>query len=247
MKSRIRISYFLILLFFFGRPIICWGEKNDSLFLNHPGLFDSTSREKISPPAAGEEKLFADPDLHYKGGNQTKKDFFEKFIDWVADKLFGNTNGNHVQMARNILIWITVIICVILVIRIFLRSEISGLISSRSMSIKFNFSDITEELDKIDFTEKITGALKENDFRLAIRWHYLKTLHLLNKTGKINFESYKTNIDYINELRSEKILPEFKNLNRIYDHVWYGEYLLNEETYQGNSSFFIQFEKLLNV
>ncbi|MBK9285799.1 MAG: hypothetical protein IPM51_16000 [Sphingobacteriaceae bacterium] len=242
------IFYFVLINLLFCKSNFAQSNlDNDTSLIAYPAIFDTTSKINYLPPKNGENKLFADPELNYKNSIEHKKGLFEKLIDWLADKLFGNTSGKHVDLARSILIWITVIICVVIMIRIFLKSEISRLIHPKSKIIKFNFSDITEDLNKIDFGQKIKTAEKENNFRLAIRWQYLKILHILNSSGKIHFETYKTNIDYIRELKSETYILPFKKLNNIYEYVWYGEHVIDETQYQKHVEDFIYFEKELNV
>ncbi len=127
------------------------------------------------------------------------------------------------------------------------KTELVSLIKPKSKSTSFNFSDLIEDLDTINFDVKIAEAFKSSDFRTAIRWHYLKTLFLLDKKQLITFAPFKTNIDYGHELKGKDLYQAFIKLSRIYEYVWYGQFILNGSTYQNNAAKFNAVEKQINV
>jgi hypothetical protein len=212
-----------------------------------PAKIDSASIQKISPDTLKENALFSDPNLHYKTKTMEGKGFFEKLLDWLAEKLFGKAGYDSVDAARSIIIWTVIIVCVLIVIWLLWRSELVSLIRAKPKSTSFNFSDITEELSSINFEERIKTALAAGDLRLAIRWHYLKLLYVLDLKKLISFAPYKTNIDYGNELRSQNYQGEFKLLSRLYDYVWYGKFPVTHKEYTAREEEFRNFEKKINV
>jgi hypothetical protein len=86
-------------------------------------------------------------------------------------------------------------------------------------------------IDDVELDEKIETAEKNSDFRLAVRFRYLKTLHLLNAKNWINYHAKATNNDYVNQMHPHKQLNEFQFLTRAYEYVWYGDFKLNESQY----------------
>lgn len=87
-----------------------------------------------------------------------------------------------------------------------------------------------QEFDKWD--EAIQEALMKEDFRLAMRLHYLQTLQILDKRNLIKYHHEKTNWAYVNELRNKNPYKAFKNLTTYFDYVWYGKFDLSAEKYQ---------------
>jgi len=150
-------------------------------------------------------------------------------------------------MARQIIIWTIVIAAISILIWLLSKSELVSLIRPKPKTTSFNFNDITEDLSAINFEHKIAEALKGNDYRLAIRWHYLKILFILDKKQMIRFLPFKTNIDYGNELRGKHFFSEFVKLSRTYEYVWYGQFLLNDVNYKNNALEFETIEKQINV
>lgn len=224
-------------------------------------VFDSTSILKKAPSKAQEEQVFADPEFERfgkKGG--TAGGFLDKFLQWLADKLFDRAGPENILTVRRILIWTIVIISLVVVARLLLRSEISGLVRPRPAAAAFNFSDIIEDLSTLDFSKKIEEAIRLKDYRLALRWQYLKLLFLLDKRSYILFAPFKTNIDYQRELseslskpgapRGQKQSPlqhSFVRLSRVYEFVWYGQFAVSEADYQVHASEFKNAEEQINV
>lgn len=251
------VKIFLLLLFFFSGGNIVQAKKKQSLqdSLNEIAelknklrpLVDTSDLTKVVPTKKGEELLFSDPQLQFDASSAEKKGFLEKLLDWISEKLFGNVEAGNVMTARNILLWTIIVIAVGIVVWLLWRSEWARLIREKPKSISFNFSDITENLDTIDFSKKIQDAVSVGDLRLAIRWHYLHLLYLLNKNSTLAFAPYKTNIDYVNELKGNKELLPFQQLSKVYDYVWYGEFILTEYDYHNYAEQFNQFERSQNV
>lgn len=208
---------------------------------------DTTSITIIQPSKEKEKEIFSDSKLNYKHEVVAKKGMIEKFLEWLAEILFGKAGYDNVNTARQILIWSIIILSIVIIVWLLSRSELVSLVKPKSKATAFNFSDVTEDLGTINFDQKINEAEKQSDYRLAIRWHYLKILFVLDKKGLISFASFKTNIDYSNELKGKAYHPGFIKLSRIYEYVWYGQFELNEASYQSNASEFKTIEKQLNV
>jgi len=83
-----------------------------------------------------------------------------------------------------------------------------------------------------DPEEALLRALREHDYRAGIRCLYLKALRLLSDRGMIRVHAQATNQEYINQVNTYSQGKEFAYLTRAYDHVWYGDFRLNEQQFQ---------------
>ncbi|MDH7447069.1 DUF4129 domain-containing protein [Aquimarina sp. 2201CG14-23] len=93
---------------------------------------------------------------------------------------------------------------------------------------------LTEDEDIIqnqDIQQLIELALKENNYRLAIRYYYLSVLKKLSDTELINWEAQKTNTDYLKELTDDSLKNKFRNITRLYDFIWYGSFEVDEKSF----------------
>lgn len=210
-------------------------------------LIDSSVLKFIRPDSVLEKKVFDDPKMKYDRDVQYEPGLLDRFMDWLSELLFGNNNNENIAFTRTLIIWAVIIFCVILVIWLLWRSDLSRLVRPESKLTTFNFNEITDDLSTINFDKMIDEALKNNDFRTAIRWNYLKCLFLLEKGGHLMFQPSKTNIDYLNDLRKSDFLSEFKAVSRIYDYVWYGKFTVDQTKYTELKREFSSFESHLNV
>ncbi len=199
------------------------------------------------PGVDQEAKVFSDPKLKYDLNVKYDPGIFERFMNWLSDLLFGNTNYDNIQFTRELIIWTVVILSVIVVIWILLKSDLSRLIRPKSKMTTFNFSEITEDLSTINFDKMIDEAVKNEDYRMAVRWNYLKCLYLLERGKHLVFQPAKTNIDYQYDLRKSEFLNEFMSVSRIYDYVWYGKFTVDSTKYKDLRKEFTVFESRLNV
>ena len=97
------------------------------------------------------------------------------------------------------------------------------------------------ELSEYDFLAH--EAENKNEFNLATRYLFLKTLKNLSDKGCISFTSEKTNKEYLNEMRQHNYYEEFGKLTRDYEYVWYGKFSIDNKQYQKLKEDFSSFNK----
>ena len=92
-----------------------------------------------------------------------------------------------------------------------------------------NFFTEEEEIIKTkDIKKLIDKALRNQNYRLAVRYYYLLILKRLTEAELIDYEFDKTNSDYISEITSETINTGFKKATNLYDYIWYGNFTVTE-------------------
>jgi len=98
-------------------------------------------------------------------------------------------------------------------------------------SVASNVTALPEEEDlsmTADYDRLIDNAIKEKDYRLAVRYLYLKSLQKLSEKGVVNFAVDKTNYQYVRELSSKSYKNTFATLTLNYEYVWYGEFNIDQ-------------------
>jgi hypothetical protein len=98
-----------------------------------------------------------------------------------------------------------------------------------------------EELSKYDAL--ISDAENKNEFNLATRYLFLKTLKTLADKGFIDFTAEKTNKEYLKEMEQNKYFNQFEKLTRNYEYTWYGKFLIDKNKYQYLKEEFILFNE----
>lgn len=95
---------------------------------------------------------------------------------------------------------------------------------------------ILDEDEKIirkrDIKLLIENAISKGNYRLAVRYHFLYVLQQLTQRELIDYDSSKTDEDYLQELLQPELKEQFKKLNRIYDFVWYGHFTTGRDDFE---------------
>lgn len=132
----------------------------------------------------------------------------------------------------SILFWSIAILFVLFIIyRLFLTQGVF------QRSTKFNKdkeAKVEEEVitGKSNFDALISHALHAGKYRQAVRYQYLRTLHLLAEKNVLELAPDKTNYQYVNEIANRGHQQAFAALTLNYEYVWYGEFNIEKDLYQ---------------
>ena len=140
-----------------------------------------------------------------------------------------------------VIFWIMAIgLFCFLVYRLFLSN--SSLLSRNRRNITSDIA-VAQEENISDPDALLRNAIKSGNFRLAVRYLYLQSLHRLSERKFIEIKSNKTNYEYVTEIRKHRFANEFASLTLQYEYVWYGEYPVDERLFEQIQNGFTQFYK----
>jgi hypothetical protein len=113
-------------------------------------------------------------------------------------------------------------------------------------NVKINRASTPEAEEEVitaesDFERLIREALQSGNYRLAVRYQYLQTLHQLSDKKLIQLAADKTNYQYVREIGNQNFQTDFAALTLNYEYVWYGEFAIDESTYKKMETSFMQF------
>ena len=91
---------------------------------------------------------------------------------------------------------------------------------------------IEEDLENHDVAHYLNQAINENQYRIAIRLHYLLIIKKLSENKFIKWKKDKTNRDYILETSSLPFSEKFRNSTNIFETIWYGERSIGETDFK---------------
>ena len=114
----------------------------------------------------------------------------------------------------------------------------------KNKKMQLNQVDLSDDeriMQEEDLDQLIAQAIKDKDYRLAVRYHYLKVLKYLIENEYIDWHPEKTNRDYINDMRTHNLSAPFRNLTFIYDYIWYGNFSPNPKVFEEIQSDFKAF------
>ncbi|MBT8184818.1 MAG: DUF4129 domain-containing protein [Eudoraea sp.] len=185
-------------------------------------------------------------DFNYDIKEGEAQNLIERFLQWFFQTLrdnFGIDISPEVLGILEIFIYVLMGGLVIyLVVRFLLGENVSAIFKKTpSQLADINLSE--DHIEHVDLDTLLAAAIGQKDFRLAIRYQYLKVLKSLSQRSIIDWHYEKTNRDYLKEIRTPAIQSLFKDVSYLYDYIWYGEQYINEEVYVAAES---RFEAIKN-
>ncbi len=88
-------------------------------------------------------------------------------------------------------------------------------------------SELKEE-KTIDFNEAIHTYQEEGNYRLAVRYMYLKLIRDIRENGSIAIRDSSTNAEIVLALKGQPNANEFRYLATAYEYIFYGDFVPQE-------------------
>jgi hypothetical protein len=182
-----------------------------------------------------------------------KKSIWEKFKIWITNKFkewFGFVDQDKAASFTSNLFKIIYIIVFLLVlyfiIKTLINKEGNWIFGRNSDKINIEVTALDENVLETNYENLIQKAVNASNYRLAVRYYYLKTLKKLAESSKIEWEYEKTNLDYYNEIENKELKSQFQYISYIYNYCWYGEFELNNTAFNDAKTSFKTLFKSIN-
>lgn len=219
-----------------------YSQEVNKIIIDNEGIDQKEFSENISEKYSGDE-------FNYSESVVESQNYLLRAIKWFFEKLgdiFGiEVDPGFFKLVETLIYIILIIIAVYIIIRLFAGTKATSFFNKKSKELApLKFEE--EHIEEINLDELITKALSASDYRLAIRYKYLKVLKDLSLNNLIDWHYDKTNIDYKNEIESSRLKDLFGNASHLYDHIWYGEFNLDETGYHSAIIEFDQLNKAIN-
>lgn len=156
------------------------------------------------------------------------KSFWELFYDFFSGAVVRTITYIILGL---ILVWI--IYRIVVVNNLFMTAS-----SRRRTEIT---AGVEDEVEEGNLESKIQAAIRERNYRAAIRFMYLLSLRSLHEKGWIRYHAQGTNYEYLSQVQPYGVGNEFRFLTHVYEYVWYGEFALSEEQFGKVNQQFQQF------
>ena len=177
------------------------------------------------------------------------QNFIARALQWflkkIADTFGFNIDPETYQVIEFLLYAILIILALYIVVRLLVGNKAASFFSKTSSQLApLNIKE--EHIERIDLDQFIKDALAQKNYRLAVRYMYLKVLKQLSFHNFISWHFDKTNQDYYHEIENLQLKDNFKKVSYLYDYVWYGEFDLDEDGFANARQDFERFAKNLN-
>ncbi|NNC46463.1 MAG: hypothetical protein HKN99_11320 [Winogradskyella sp.] len=186
--------------------------------------------ENIANRYPGDEFNYA---INDTGGVNLMQRALSKFFKWLSDIFGFDIDFIDYQILEYIIYGILSLIVIYVIVRYLKDTSVNKMLRSEVTDIE-NFSFTETTIDTVNFNALVSQALKEDNYRLATRYLYLKTLKELSNQDIIDWHFDKTNSDYVKEISDDTIKQLFKRISYIYDYIWYGEFPIDKQSFDKN-------------
>lgn len=202
-------------------------------FLGH--AVDTTAKVALRTFEGNLAEKYQGNEFNYNLKDGESKNLLSRLISWLLDVLndvFGiDLPPGTIQVLEYIVYFALVLVAVYLLVKFFTGENASAIFKKKATStININLEE--EHIANLDLDSLISEALSQRNYRLAIRYQYLKVLKTLAQQQLIVWDYEKTNLDYQKEIDTPNVKVLFRDVSYVYDHIWYGEKEIDEERYK---------------
>ncbi len=156
---------------------------------------------------------------------------WERLKDWISKQFDKLLDLDSEGTAWDIFQYILIAFAVIAIIFGLYKSELKGLFFSNQKN-EINSFEVIEDIHSINFEELIEEAIKNRNYRYAIRLNYLRTLKILSDKEIINWKIDKTNHEYFSEIKQSTLKIKFEKITLDFESIWYGGIEVNQNDYK---------------
>jgi len=224
------VNRFFFILFFLWNSLTATTAKTDSVTVN----VDS-SKVAVKQFSENLSEKYTGKEFDYDIMEGEAENFLGRAINWFLNKM-GNLFGVQIspemyQVIKFIIYAALIIFAIYILVKLLVGDNASSFFSRKSkMVAPLNIQE--EHIENVDLDSYIKNALMEENYRLAIRYMYLKSLKLLSLNNIIDWHFEKTNSDYYCEIENAALKENFKKTSYLYDNIWYGEYALDKAGFE---------------
>lgn len=152
------------------------------------------------------------------------------FLAWLLDKLSYVFRSMGMQDVWPFVFRVLIVGVVLMVLYYILKNRYGTVLERNSKSyVPMGVTSVDGQ--RVDYDALIKESKAHGDYKLAIRYQFLKCLHDLHKSDQIKITTWKAPLDYVDELPAGK-QEAFSSLVTLFEVTWYGDYDAQEEQFE---------------
>lgn len=247
MKNRFILVLFIL---FFGN---FYPQQTDSVAAVQELKYDE--QKNLAPVKFNEEALEAykeKKEFDYIRASE-KDNWWIRFKKWINAKynqfinwLFGDYDpGSFLSFIIKIIPYLLLLLLLGIVAWLFTRLNPGARMLETPGQGDVFLSEEEELIKNEDLVSLLKKAVEEGRFRLAVRYYYLNELRKLDELKLIDYQYQKTNKEYLEEIKSSDIQKKFAEITKLYEFIWYGNFLVTETDFKLAEKGFLRMDDIL--
>ena len=175
------------------------------------------------------KKYKNDPDFNYDDQIKEAEDWITKIRNWINQFFISLMSSDTYSTLLDYFYYALMAIALILIIRGLIKGDRRGLLFGKTINNEMKTAEYSENIDQINFDELIENYIQSKQYKLAIRYLFLKSLKLLADNGLIEINKNKTNQQYLSEIKNRQVALTFRNASIGFEWIWYGDFQVDDE------------------
>lgn len=192
---------------------------------------DTVAVDRRQFDKAAIDEYLKDPDLDYDRERHEEQLWWSRFMRWLNERLRDLLGSKGGRIVFENLHWIILGIAVLTVLWLLRKRLFGGVFGVDAMRAR-QVTEMEENIAELDLDKLLREAEQKADWRLALRYQWLKVLRKLVDEGRITWQPRSTDADYLAQLKEPALRATFSELSFIFKWVWYGDAPMDVERYQ---------------
>lgn len=235
--------YILLFFYFFLSSTAFSQEAKDSIVPidTTSTLYERSLNQDLTKKYTGE-------DFNYDIKTGESQNLLSRFFNWIGrglNNIFGiNLSPEALKILEYFIYFLMGGLVIFLLVRVLINEKFNSIFTKKAKTI-FDIDLAEQHIENLDLDALLNTALEDKNYRLAIRYHFLRTLKRLSQKDIIEWHFDKTNSDYQNEIQQPQLQLGFKEITYLYDYIWYGEQPIDKSKYDTAKAKFTAINNLI--
>jgi len=209
--------------------------------------FDSSNVELRSVSKVSLSQFHTDPDFNYDYKNANGLSLWDRIQLWIWQNVLRFLFSEKTAVFWQILIYLAAGGILVFFISRLLSTTISGLFRPAQKDQPVFEDDISSGGESgPDLDAQIQEKIRAGQFREAVRLLYFNLLKKMVSKDIIRWKIDKTNRDYLQEMDNPGLKQDFEKITWLFNRIWYGHFIINEQFFNESKKDFEEFENSLS-
>jgi Domain of unknown function (DUF4129) len=182
-------------------------------------------------------------DFNYKQPPTIAESLWDRLMRWIGEFFRVLFEGATYTGMGRLLMYLIGLILFSALIMMLLKVDAFKVFYSGADARNNQAKFFEENIHEMDFEKLIGEASQKKDYRQGTRLILLYALKLLADKSLIDWQAGKTNHDYVQELKTGEIKTGLNELSFYFDYAWYGNFSINQDTFQKVENSFTDWRK----
>lgn len=133
------------------------------------------------------------------------------------------------DLLKGLVILSVVLILAYIVFRVFEANYVNRKVIN--YKDQHTIDNLEEHIHDVDLRSFLQNALKDGNYKLAVRIYYLILIKELSDSSLISWKKQKTNGEYLSEMYGDNLFETFRNNTVLFERIWYGDIEIDNKNY----------------